>query len=181
MTHAIRARHVLLTSLGLLPLACSAATGTGSDDRDLEAGNQGSSRPVLAECGASVPLGSGSVEGSWLGIGLPRQVREVDPGLSLCESGVIHRPEPVTCESVLPRAPMSEGDAGAASVTQFELLYGFAPTGTDGSAACSADADCTVKPFGYCAPDYRGVPPSPLIATCNYGCVVDADCGAGFV
>lgn len=175
MNHAIRARHALLTSLGLLPFACATSTGAGSDE-ELGAGSR---RVALAECGASAPLTAEGLETRLL-YGDPRQLRSVDPGLLLCESGVIHRAEPVTCESGLPRPMASGADAGAAGVTQFELLYGFAASDTDG-VACSADADCTAEPFGYCAPVYRGVAPALLVAACIYGCVVDADCAAGSV
>jgi hypothetical protein len=57
--------------------------------------------------------------------GDPLQVDAVDTGLQRCESGLIHRPEPVACQSALPRPlpPTSGVDAGEGATTQVQLLY----------------------------------------------------------
>jgi hypothetical protein len=175
MNHAIRARHALLSSLGLLPLGCGVAdAGSGGTTTD-----QSTRRAALDACEASTALPSRDTLGT--AFGDPLQLQPVDTGLQSCKSGVIHRPEPVTCQSALPRPlpPASGADAGAAATTKVELLYSSTASEME-SGSCSADADCDAMPFGYCAATYVSFRPGRR-ASCYYGCVVDADCGAGFV
>ena len=132
MKHAVLARHALLTSLGLLPLACGLAGDAAPGDRDADlegtaqrgpgAAPEGSTVRITS-CDTSTPLPSNGLLQDM--VGSPRQLSAMDTGLAGCESGVIHRPEPVTCQSGLPRAllPASSADAGAATTTQVELLY----------------------------------------------------------
>jgi hypothetical protein len=80
-----------------------------------------------------------------------------DPALSMCSEGTIHRTTAAQCQSLLPRPETC------------------APTG-GGTGECSADTECTAKPHGIC-----GVQQQVLDCRCEYGCVSDADCGAGSV
>jgi hypothetical protein len=183
MKHAIRARHALLTALGLLPLACGVAPERHPGADDDVAGVLQSTRPeAFAACGVSTPVPSGGMEAGLIAAGGPPQLQPVDTGLERCESGVIHRPAPVTCQSALPRPvpAASGGDAGPAA-TQIQFLYSDFSASELDLSECSADADCDDKPFGYCAPMYVGGGFPGLVAECRYGCVADADCGAGFV
>lgn len=82
----------------------------------------------------------------------------VPSGFERCDGGILHRAEPVTCET--PRTPNSCTD--------------------NTGGGCLTDDDCTEKPFGSCQQDmiFGGV----LIGgtcSCNYGCETDADCGEG--
>ena len=77
-----------------------------------------------------------------------------DTGYEQCD-GFTHRPEAVTCQSLLPRETdwvPAEGDT------------------------CEADTDCTEKPHGYCLLPNAGQLP---IRQCGYGCTTDAECADG--
>ena len=183
-------RLALLSSLGLLPLGCS-RSGAGLDEpraRDASVGdvpeadsggaNDDASRPhqPLAECGQSTPL-----EADALGGAAPVLHSGIATGISRCESGVLHRPAPVTCSSGLPRPMPSAGDAGsdaAAAPTQAQAIYG-SPAGDNGW--CASDAECTEHPNGYCAPEryFTGLSFAFSAPRCIYGCLQDADCGDG--
>jgi hypothetical protein len=116
--------------------------------------------------------------------------QDVFTGIEQCDNGVLHRPTPVTCSVNLPR-PLPPGsgagdDAGSeAAMSQVDYLY--PPSGYLGwdaglTESCQSDADCTEHPYGYCARGYGSPPsPDPVPARCNYGCVQDADCDAGFL
>ena len=101
MNHATRARAALFTSLGLLPalpLACA-------DDSSLQ------------PCGESTPVPANTAAIA----GAVPQPRGVSSGLQLCQNGVLHRPEPVSCESQLPRAlPPASSEPG---LSQLQFLY----------------------------------------------------------
>ena len=67
----------------------------------------------------------------------------------------IHRADTAECESGLPRSnvtPLSTYDA------------------------CTSDTECTDAPNGFCDPNRNGT-----VRSCRYGCLVDRDCGPGFV
>jgi hypothetical protein len=85
-------------------------------------------------------------------------VAESDVGgnWSRCSNGMLHRTEPGTCRSRLPRR-------------------GFEVAGVDESqpAGCRRDTDCS-GPHAFCKSDED-------IPHCVLGCVTDADCGAGQV
>ncbi len=86
------------------------------------------------------------------------RVREPDrshePSERVHRDGMVHRPEKRQCPETIPRAGFS----------------------IDAGADCHRDADCTAKPHGHC--EWW----SSLIGSgtrCEYGCVNDAECGAG--
>ncbi|HKO92493.1 MAG TPA: ferritin-like domain-containing protein [Polyangiaceae bacterium] len=160
-------------------------------------------RAMLAACGQSVPVTADALGGS-IGGRSPTLTPGVFTGIERCENGLLHRPEPVTCSVGLPRPlPPGAADAGALDgggsnagdsnlatdsgpLSQVEYLYG-AQDGTGGGAfgaypypTCKADAECTERPYGYCAPSYQGGPYGYDVV-CQYGCVQDSDCGAGFL
>ena len=86
-------------------------------------------------------------------------VNGMPTGFATCDD-ITHRVAKVTCPNLLPRAQMMH------------------PASTTTVENCKSDADCTAKAHGYC--DHS----SGLIGSswfCNYGCLTDQDCGAGFV
>ena len=93
----------------------------------------------------------------------------IDTGFAECDGGWLHRPRARECPSRLPRAEVQSVVA---------------------DAPCSRDSDCTEKPHGYCrgsnfasspgaAPPGPGNPAGP--PQCVYGCIQDAECGAGSI
>src|SRR5690554_3093621 len=81
-------------------------------------------------------------------------------------SGIVHRPEPATCDPIEPR-PESQIPAG---------LGGQA----NGYYACEFDADCDERAHGRCVVTGDGFVGS-LGTACSYGCTTDADCGENAV
>lgn len=80
-------------------------------------------------------------------------------GYVTCRGAWEHREAIKTCSSSLPRP---------------DTFPSY-----DGGSACTSDADCTAQPNGYCA-----VPPGEVYSPftqCNYGCLTDAECGAGSI
>ncbi len=139
-------------------------------------------RPPLASCGADAPV---LVEELPVGISGRAVTLEgaMPSGLYRCDNGVLHRPASVTCASSLPRPSPPFADAGADAAaaqgqpSQVEYLYGIANDVT-APGACSSDAECTARPFGFCAPTFYGGPALPSVQ-CHYGCSTDDDCSAG--
>jgi hypothetical protein len=83
----------------------------------------------------------------------------IAPGLEQCEGGLVHRVASATCESELPRAGLTcDLDPGA--------------------GACDEDVDCVDQGNGFCEAVYGG---AGGFCTCQYGCLDDAECGAGAV
>jgi hypothetical protein len=86
----------------------------------------------------------------------------VDPttGYQVCDDGAIIRPFVAECPSTLPRPE---------PVPNYDPAY----------YQCQYDSDCTEMAHGYCGSNYGGgLAPG---AYCNYGCVNDAECGAGSI
>lgn len=111
--------------------------------------------------GASIG-GSDSNGGTGMGGSKPQpECTDLSGNWVSCDNGVVHRDEPGTCQSELPRP-------NGIQPTQSEL------------DECVHDNDCTAKPHGYCNLQTGGgfVPVEPHNA-CSYGCVTDADCGQG--
>jgi hypothetical protein len=191
-------RIAILSSLGLLPLGCFADARdpgngevvSGVDGVDDDAGdteqpddteeptNEPPPVPVEAPaCGDSVPVAQDEMGQTVYGYPRPTAPGVVT-GIYRCDSGLLHRPEPTVCESGLPRPLPPEPEPGMPALTQVDFLYEI----EQGSwpALCAADADCTEKAFGYCAPTYLGQM-SGVRAACNYGCLEDSDCGDDFL
>jgi Cys-rich repeat protein len=190
-------RIAILTSLGLLPLGCFAGSARGDVDDDeitSGAGSENSDEPdstgeqepapsaeqpddpprapvAAPACGASVVVTHEEIEQKVIGYS-PPVTPGTETGIYRCESGLLHRPEAVACRSGLPRPLPPE----STSVSQVEYLYSQAGR----SSACSADADCTARANGYCAPAYQG-DMGGYHVVCKYGCLADADCGEGFL
>lgn len=131
------------------------ATGSASDSQGetaaTTAGESSSGESSSGETGAPV---CASIVPALQGFTDP----PVPSGFERCDGGILHRAEPVTCET--PRTPNSCTD--------------------NTGGGCLTDDDCTEKPFGSCQQDmiFGGV----LIGgtcSCNYGCETDADCGEG--
>jgi hypothetical protein len=86
----------------------------------------------------------------------------------------------VRCTSFLPRELPPRAPDGSGP-TQVAWLYPGSPINPliEGVPdMCAADADCTEKPLGYCAPSVGG---QIDWMQCNYGCLTDDDCGAGYL
>jgi hypothetical protein len=204
MLHANNAslvRMALFTSLGLIPLGCAGrSVDTPADTENQTAGAGGATTTInpppggapsaLASCGESTVVYA--EERSPTTSGLPRTlVPGIESGTYRCEDGLLHRPAQITCPSNLPRPLPAGTDADAApdsgpsstpALSQVEFLYGLGSSRMPwvGSEPCSADAECTEEPHGYCAPSYGGGPVPPL-AQCHYGCQTSADCGTGYL
>jgi hypothetical protein len=89
----------------------------------------------------------------------------VRSGLHRCESGMRHRPEPVSCPNRL--TPVEdEGRPAADAGAEAEAEAGV----SDEYENCTSSADCTREPYGFCGTRYN-VPD-----VCIYGCTSDADC-----
>lgn len=86
----------------------------------------------------------------------------IPTGLYECDTGVVHRPEPVVCLAQPSTNPVA-ADAGAPSAS--------APS----EGSCAADSDCTDARYGMCRSDDGG-PWGGL--QCVYGCLSDSDCDA---
>jgi len=81
-------------------------------------------------------------------------------GWERCKNGLVHRPTPGKCEYA-PRAT---------------------PIPATGAAdQCTKDNQCTANPNGYCEFVSAGNTSGPSANFCAYGCLADADCGAGKV
>lgn len=76
-------------------------------------------------------------------------------GYERCGNGTLHRTSVETCANGLPRAVLPDLPPGD----------------------CTTDADCTELPNGYCSVSDG----DSVVAYCAYGCVTDADCGAGSI
>lgn len=170
----------LFSALGLLPLSCGGAF-SGVDDEEAGSSSGGSATGATGSGGktsagsstggkatggkatggtSSGGTSSGGKATGGTGVGggegeFPcRNPIPAGAGYEQCEGGPIHRPSVEECASSLPRAdkiapPVEGGD-------------------------CASDADCTAMPHGYCEP---GIQLPGLF--CSYGCVNDAECGAG--
>lgn len=168
----------LLASLGLLPVACG---GTYRDRNESEggggtdSGGKATSGGSTAKGGSTSKGGSPNVGGSFgtagTNVGGGGRVDPMcsspvlDPvtGLVTCGEGYTHRPKPQAC-SVPATAPA--GDAPARP----------APVRADGSVVCNEDPNvCSTYQYGYC--DYA----DGQVPTCQSGCVIDQDCGAGSI
>jgi hypothetical protein len=142
------------------------STGAGGDAGGIAAGGVGA---VSGSGGVAGEGGSGGSAGTAGGAGQggeggfpcenPTHLEGVD-GYEQCD-GFKHRPEVVTCTSLLPRPTDWTPDDGD---------------------LCEADTDCTERPHGYCSPNGgQGDPGGLPVRVCHYGCTVDADCGAGSI
>ncbi len=78
-----------------------------------------------------------------------------------CDNG-LHRTEPGTCTSKLPRA-------AAIAATKPDM------------DECTKDSECTAKPNGFCDVLQGGFTPIQPHNICTYGCLQDADCRDGTV
>lgn len=81
------------------------------------------------------------------------------PGLERCANGALRRATVVACPNGLPR----EQPPLACRGSEGQLL-----------GNCDGDAACTAKAHGYCSTGMGS-------CFCSYGCLSDADCGAGKV
>lgn len=179
-------RIAILTSVGLLPLGCLADARDPVDsdgDTDAPGGPGQASDPPPPQrmpapgCGDSVPVAQDEM--GQIVYGYPRPPAPgVATGVYRCDSGLLHRPEPIVCESGLPRPLPPEPEPGMTALTQVDFLYDIEPRYW--GPLCTADAECTEKPYGYCAPTYLG-DMGGVRAACNYGCLQDSDCGDGFL
>lgn len=191
-------RTTLLATIGLAGCGGStaAANGTGGPAADSGAkpfgggGAANSSGGASARMstggstatgGAPLPTGDGSPGGSAGRSDASRAFNCDNPepvppavqggpngGLVRCSNGAVHRPSAADCSSnIAAWHPVLAGHDGGI-----------------GNIQCTTNTDCTEKPNGYCvaATGFAGGGmPGVTLSNCAYGCVRDADCGAGQV
>jgi len=181
----------LFSALGLLPLACGGAFSAKNDGEGGDAGtanggtDAGGSATTACKSMGGKATGGKSSGGSQSGGGATGGANTggantggatmggatmggggnqfpcdapmpAGDGYERCDDGTVHRPAIKECTSKLPRPPVMT-----------------APTPQD---VCASDADCTMKPHGYCVEGGGDAPPGLY---CEYGCVKDSECGDG--
>jgi hypothetical protein len=164
-------RWLILSALGVAPSACGGRThatpestrvnlegrgGATGESQGTPGGALGGARATSA-----VPTSSGGpLESS---ASACSNSVAVGGGWFRCDNGMLHRETFGECPSSLPRPERVTIPAGYEDAGAF--------------IQCREDSDCNAAPLGYCswnAEDAFGT-------FCNYGCVVDADCEAGYV
>jgi hypothetical protein len=181
-------RWLILGTLGVAPSACGGRSGGSDADRDIanlrgETGPGGTSAasspapgqgPISGTGSASaggttgfVTGTAGTASGGSAGVDVSTACvleSTLQGGWERCTNGMVHRRELGSCSSSLPRADR---------LLQQNLGY---PPGVDAgiSFECSSDSDCTQAEYGHCEWGQGG-------PYCDYGCIVDADCSAGYV
>ncbi len=185
MTRSIALRLSLLTSLGLLPFACSES---GSSPEEGTAGSQSGRAGSRAQAGgAGAPGGAGeggsaaAGEGGSAGVGgtRPRLTRgctspepRADSGLVYCaDQGYFTRPQAVAC-----------GDSAAQGGAGGEGPLPRAPRDVE----CESDVDCAPYDRGFCSSSLTGSTLNFLGGGggwgpdfCLSGCATNDDCEAG--
>jgi hypothetical protein len=161
-TRADRLRVAVLTSLGLLPVACGAQAEhdpVGGFDDALHTASQSTDNeePSQIDTPQNPPAPSESCQGSAVMVG------DVDTGLVSCTNGIVHRPAPIECPNRLDQ-----------HVVDTTFAACDADEGCEPASTCQTDADCAALPYGYCQT-------SGQLARldCVAGCVTDADCDTG--
>jgi hypothetical protein len=181
-------RWLILGTLGVAPSACAGRSSGSDADPDTanlqrEAGRGGTAAASSSAAGQGSISGTGSVNaagtagfvtgtagtasGGSAGVDVSTACvleSTLGGGWERCTNGMVHRREIGTCSSNLPRADR---------ILQQNLGY---PPGVDAGIpfACSSDSDCTQAEHGHC--EWGDIGPH-----CEYGCLVDADCNAGYV
>jgi hypothetical protein len=181
-------RWLILGTLGVAPSACGGRTGGGEADQDVanlqeqpdprplpQPGPAPSPGPVSgagsSNAGGSVGFGTAGAGGTASGGAGAVDVSTecvleslLEGNWERCTNGMVHRRELGSCSSRLPRPNQS-----------LEAFLGY-PPGVDAGVAyaCLRDSDCTEADHGHCELGQGG-------PYCDYGCLVDADCGAGQV
>jgi hypothetical protein len=182
-------RWLILGTLGVAPSACGGRTGGSEADQDVanlqeppepiplpQRGPASSPGPVSgagsANAGGSAGFGTAGAGGT-ASSGSAGAVdvstacvleSTLEGGWERCTNGMVHRRELGSCSSRLPRPDQS-----------LEAALGY-PVGVDAGVAfaCLRDSDCTEADHGHCELGQGG-------PYCEYGCLVDADCGASQV
>jgi len=167
MHHLASLRASILVALGSAALAgCGGKTnlqvgeeGGGNAGGSGGAGGQGGAGSAVS---ASVATGSTSTGTSSACVD-PQpmlQAGGTPSGFVRCADGSIDRVEPAVCEEPFPP--------------------GTSCAGTEMFLSCTADADCSERPFGRCLSGTY-VETGEAFCQCSYGCASDADCaGLGF-
>jgi hypothetical protein len=147
--------------VGEEPMAGSSGAGSsGAGNSGAGGSSAGKANGGSAAGGSKNAGGSSSVAGKGpIGGSDPGPCKEGEGNWVVCDSGLVHREEPGTCPSTLPR----------------DQVLSATPSGLD---ECTKDTDCSEKPNGYCSLAQGGgfVPVEPH-NFCSYGCKTDADCG----
>jgi hypothetical protein len=162
-TRADRLRAAVLTSLGLLPVACGAQVESIRDDGLQEALPTASppdapDEPSAVDTARNPPAPSENCQGS------PVMAGDVNTSLVRCTNGVVHRPAAIECPNRL-----AQRAADASNVMPCDPDESCPQEGT-----CQTDADCAGVPYGSCQ-SFGQLARFDCVA----GCVTDADCGAG--
>lgn len=170
----------MLATLGVAPVACGGRAesddgGEGATGGTSTSGGTTSTGGSSAGRGGSGPNTGGSSAGRGGTTGgtgpasnnpfpceSPTPIVDATSGFVQCANGFIARPFAAECPSPLPRAN---------PVPNYDPATDF----------CQYDSDCTEQPNGYCGSSPVNGGDIGGIRSCQYGCVSDAECGAGFV
>jgi hypothetical protein len=167
--YSLRLRLSLLTSLGLLPLACGGTARSNGGDGGAQAHGGAD-----AQGGASAAAGTAALGGKGGGSGETKAsctAPKIDPktGLVTCSEGYVHRPNIQACGGQSGGgAPADGGAGGDGNVDPNDLprVFEYVPCGDNASV-------CDAFQYGYCD--------SQQEAVCASGCSTDADCGQGMI
>jgi hypothetical protein len=171
-------RWLILGTLGVAPSACGGRSGGSDADQDSAnlrgqpgtspAQNPGPVSGAGSTSGGGASFGAAGT-GSGGSAGAVNQATAcvlestLEGGWERCTNGMVHRSEPGSCTSRLPRPDHPEQFLGYAPRVDAGIEYD-----------CLRDTDCTEAPYGRCQVGDVG-------PYCDYGCLVDADCNAGHV
>jgi hypothetical protein len=209
MNRADRLRLSLLVSLGL-PAACGGTVLRSHDDPDTGSGGSGATSAGPNAGGASARAGSSSKGGTtgkggattfggknfggMIAIGgeggQPTRCSspKLDPqtGLVSCSEGYRHRAVAVACGDATGQAgePAVGGQGGEAKPRVPPGAYTFECDNGEGGAGATPDPRCSTFEHGYCETyDFDGgwAGEPSFTGYCRSGCVIDADCGPGFI
>jgi hypothetical protein len=157
-TQTGRWRWVILGALGVVPTGCAGGAGDAKTDTS-NVDFQGHGGASSSGSGAAVTGGTASGPTTAPSACEP-PLTDLGGGWERCGNGMIHRQTIGSCTSRLPRPD--------AVVRTYPDPVPEAP--------CRYDSDCTEKPHGYCAWSEDGAD-----IYCQYGCLTNADCNAGYV
>jgi hypothetical protein len=152
-----RWRWVILGAIGVSPYGCSGRTN------DVDGESSGSA--VVTQGGTgTTETGAGGIVPATTPSNCEPPLTDLGGGWERCGNGMVHRRELGSCASKVPRPEPA--------VSTYPAPFGTTDAGLGG--ACRYDSDCTAKAYGHCewSSDIGGT-------YCAYGCVTNADCGAG--
>jgi hypothetical protein len=188
-------RWVILASVGGVVHACGGKAEIEGDDvplgqggRAARGGAAGSVSAGTGGYGAGAGYGgeAGSAMAGAAGSGFAGSYNYPQPNYGLecdyaveslggwetCNNGIVHRFAQSTCPSLVPRAEAIDPVFYQEYVTQTDAGIILSPL-----VPCTQDSDCNERAYGHC--ELGGFDAG--VTYCDYGCVIDSQCGAGQV